>query len=454
MLVVLEEGSVWSWGQCIWGQLGLGGKEILSAGGSTTNPTRVGGVEVFGDRIVSASCGYTHSAAVSATGSVFTWGQARHAMLGHGDEEIKMIPTRIGKQMLAGLSALQVACGRAYTVVLTVNGCVWTVGHGSMGQLGHGNRDNKSQLTRVSPEAFSGAVIVMIAAGFSHTVASDMVGGIWSWGGGQTGRLGHGDQEDQLIPTQITDSAGRGRCVLVSTGIFHTVAVMNTGELLGWGSNKDGQIGLGHAIQVVTPTRIGGADAFGGSRVITAAAGGHHTIAVNDQGVVWSFGCGYNGQLGVDSTHTLHTPARIPRLYFGCNSIVSVSAGLQHSSAVTVEGTVYTWGKPQGLGHGDGWRRVTIPTRVALPSCKRVGRCHYKKLSHLHALAFAMGTHNVLSIRSDRDSPCAFANLPMELIQRIVNACVSWPEGQVGEMRGMVQMLGGHAKCSPSMLHT
>ena len=253
MLVVLEEGSVWSWGQCIWGQLGLGGKGILSAGGSTTNPTRVGGVEVFGDRIVSASCGYTHSAAVSATGSVFTWGQARHAMLGHGDEEIKMIPTRIGKQMLAGLSALQVACGRAYTVVLTVNGCVWTVGHGSMGQLGHGNRDNKSQLTRVSPEAFSGAVIVMIAAGFSHTVASDMVGGIWSWGGGQTGRLGHGDQEDQLIPTQITDSAGRGRCVLVSTGIFHTVAVMNTGELLGWGSNKDGQIGLGHAIQVVTP---------------------------------------------------------------------------------------------------------------------------------------------------------------------------------------------------------
>lgn len=453
MLVVLEKGSVWAWGHCIWGQLGLGGDEMQIAGGTTTTPVCVGGLDVFGGPIVSTACGSSHSAAVSGSGSVFTWGYNRDAMLGHGDEELKLVPTLIGKHILAGLSALQVACGGNCTVVLTEDGSVWSVGNGSMGQLGHGNRDNTSQLTRVSPAVFSGAIIVMIASGFSHTVASDKEGSIWSWGAGYAGRLGHGDQNDRLIPTRIQNyhhpySTMFGKCVVVSAGCFHTVAVMDTGALFGWGSNKDGQIGLRDILLTMSPTQIGCKTPHGSciQPVISAAAGGHHTVAVNDKGFVWSFGFGYEGQLGVNSTQSWHTPMRIPRLYFEGHHIVSVSAGLQHSSAVTFDGTIFTWGKGQGLGHGNGWRRVTRPTRVALPSHERVGRCHLQELSKLHTLAFAMGTHNRLSSDVDKDSKCVYFELPSDLVQRIVHACVCWPEGQVGEMRGMVQMLGGYAK--------
>ena len=33
--------------------------------------------------------------------------------------------------------------------------------------------------------------------------------------------------------------------------------------------------------------------------------------------------------------------------------------------------------------------------------------------------------------------------MPGELVQRVVEACVSWPEGRVGELKGVVQLLGG-----------
>jgi hypothetical protein len=33
--------------------------------------------------------------------------------------------------------------------------------------------------------------------------------------------------------------------------------------------------------------------------------------------------------------------------------------------------------------------------------------------------------------------------MPVELVQRAVEACVSWPEGMAGELEGVVRLLGG-----------
>jgi len=108
-----------------------------------------------------------------------------------------------------------------------------------------------------------------------------------------------------------------------------------------------------------------------------------------------------------------------------------------------------------------------VPTPVAphLLESMRVGRCH--SLPPPLGLAFAMGTHDRLGIAAQMAAPaqdgsrksqrqqgkapaaddtnqgCAYVMMPGELVKRVVEACASWPEGQSGELEGVVRLLGG-----------
>ena len=153
-------------------------------------------------------------------------------------------------------------------------------------------------------------------------------------------------------------------------------------------------------------------------------------------------------RLGQNDENDRQVFTRIAAQHFGLAKIVSASAGDSHSSAVTEDGALYTWGKGLGLGHGDRENK-RVPTRVAahLLHGTRVGRCH--SLPPQLALAFAMGTHPRLgsadetAVAGADTTNCAYASMPGELVQRVVEACVSWPEGRAGELEGVVRLLGG-----------
>jgi len=176
------------------------------------------------------------------------------------------------------------------------------------------------------------------------------------------------------------------------------------------------------------------------------------------------------GKLGHNNCNNRMVPTLIEAQHFGNAKIVSVASGFLHSSAVTEEGTLYTWGHASGLGHADGEAKW-VPTRIApsLLQGARVGRCH--NLPPMHALAFAMGTHSRLGscaaptgvaaggssqrrsqrqqgktlAVADKGKDCEYVTMPGELVQRVVEACVSWPEepeGRAGELEGVVRLLG------------
>ena len=172
---------------------------------------------------------------------------------------------------------------------------------------------------------------------------------------------------------------------------------------------------------------------------------------------------GERGALGHNDQNDRLVPTRIDAQHFGNANIVSAAAGQLHSAAVTEEGALYTWGDAEGLGHADEQARL-VPTAVAsrLLQGARVGRCH--SLPPLIALAFAMGTHARLGSAAptgpaisgrrsrrqqgkapsaDNGKDCEYSSMPGELVQRVVEACVSWPEGRAGELEGVVRLLGG-----------
>jgi len=44
---------------------------------------------------------------------------------------------------------------------------------------------------------------------------------------------------------------------------------------------------------------------------------------------------------------------------------------------------------------------------------------------------------------ADDGKDCEYVMMPGELVQRVVEACVSWPEGRAGELEGVVRLIGG-----------
>ena len=96
-------------------------------------------------------------------------------------------------------------------------------------------------------EAFAGRRVAAVSVG-DHSLAITADGAVWSWGRGLSGRLGHGDQRDQLLPKKVEVLAER-RVNAVSAGGDHSIATNSDGAVFTWGKGGGGTPGggkLGH----------------------------------------------------------------------------------------------------------------------------------------------------------------------------------------------------------------
>lgn len=209
--------------------------------------------------MVAACCGPIHTMALTATGLVYSWSsQAGHITLGHGSYNSQRTPRRIeALQGMMGISA-----GGQHSAAWSKRGVVWTWGAGGFGQLGHGNADNQCVPHMV--QALAGKKVVGVATGNNHTAAWTEAGELLTWGGNDSGQLGHGDEEMDVtnarmdeeevaegtpclfLPRVVQALKGR-RVVLAAAGgsSRHTVASTGDGKLWGSGSGGGGQLGTG-----------------------------------------------------------------------------------------------------------------------------------------------------------------------------------------------------------------
>jgi alpha-tubulin suppressor-like RCC1 family protein len=127
-LFVLGEGGPW---------LGLG-EAGPGFSAPQRSPTAVPSERFRGARVVMTSCGAMHQCALTDSGDVYCWGQGG-PRLGHGDAEDREVPTSIGQEMFGGCTVILVACGGVHTAAVTSSGALYTWGFGGEGRLGHGD---------------------------------------------------------------------------------------------------------------------------------------------------------------------------------------------------------------------------------------------------------------------------------------------------------------------------
>lgn len=192
--------------------------------------------------------------------------------------------------------------GGVHTAALTSDGQLFTFGLGKDGRLGHGNdHDQLSPKRVVGLEHHS---IVQVACGGHHTGALTAEGEVYTFGFDDDGRLGHNCTGHVLSPKQVEALAGT-HIRQISCGCWHSAALSTNDELYTWGSNKSGQLGHGHKKSVPFPQM---AMQKKGGGITMVACGTAHTAVLLQNGQVFTWGKAEDGRLGYESKEDQTTP--------------------------------------------------------------------------------------------------------------------------------------------------
>jgi alpha-tubulin suppressor-like RCC1 family protein len=189
-LALSRDGTVMVCGYNGEGQLGLG---------DTAQRDTFTVVPSLSD-VVDIDAGDDHTIAVTCEGEVWTWGKG--PATGHGvDDEDTMwlVPTKVTGGGIEQAVVVQVAAGDDHSMALTATGSLYSWGKGDSGQLGHGDKENLAV-----PRVVGGIVgaVVGMAGGEVHSLVITGEGRVLVFGSGEMLGLGAGVGE-ALVPTAI-----------------------------------------------------------------------------------------------------------------------------------------------------------------------------------------------------------------------------------------------------------
>ena len=265
-------------------------------------------------------------------------GRGNNGQLGNGGTSDKTTPT-LTSSLGTGRTAVALSSGASHTCAILDNGAVSCWGSGSSGQLGNGGWSGKTTPTLTSSLG-TGRTAVALSSGDYHTCAILDNGAVSCWGRGDYSQLGNGGTSDKTTPT-LTSSLGTGRtAVALSSGDHHTCAILDNGSVSCWGWGIHGRLGNGGTSDKTTPTLTSSLGT--GRTAVALSSGGSHTCAILDNGAVSCWGYGNHGQLGNGGTSAKSTPTLTSSLGTG-RTAVALTSGEYHTCAILDNGAVSCW---------------------------------------------------------------------------------------------------------------
>jgi len=263
VIVVDEEGTAWSWGNNEYGQLGQGDKKHRRI------PTKIPGTGPTGHIIVALAVSKKHSLMLTSRGDVLACGDNTDGQCAQGEMKSKSIEVSKGrskeeieqssvKEVLEptpitynGPPVIKISAGMDFSLILDVEGVVWTFGSQEYGKCGTGSDgsynsqeakvkmrfagiSNPHQIQRVyerdgktkKTKSMQLMRIKNIAAGTHHAAMVDEMGRVFTWGAGSYGRTGLSDPMDTHVPTWISSlDHPRGKMEEVYAGNLCTITL-------------------------------------------------------------------------------------------------------------------------------------------------------------------------------------------------------------------------------------
>lgn len=209
---------------------------------------------------------------------------------------------------------------------------------------------------------FSNISIKYISCGHEHIVGLSLTGKIFTWGIGTSGCLGHNDLKNYTRP-EIVNFVNDQEFKFIECGGYHTVALTENGDVWTWGRNDVFQCGVKSkklyrdqiGLVALRPFRL---KTLG--KVQSVACGEAHSLFLNISGEVIGCGWGEEGQLTCSAKNDEFNILRFPE------KIVKIKCGGVFSASISENGHVYVWGNGNcgELGLGMSIKTADFPTLI------------------------------------------------------------------------------------------
>ncbi|XP_019208928.1 transcriptional regulator ATRX isoform X2 [Oreochromis niloticus] len=268
------------------------------------------------------SCGGEHSAVITENGRLLMFGGNTWGQLGLRIKPSARKPTSV--KALKSEKVKLAACGRDHTIVCTFHGSVYSAGSNQDGQLGLGHCDKSTYFHLLRPFC-DWAPIKMLSAGCNTSAALTEDGRLFMWGDNSVGQIAFGDEGFAAEPREVHV----GEAVIwVSCGYKHSAFVTVYGRLYTFGESANGRLGLqkeqlaNHRVPQQVQGVLG--------HVTRVCCGGEHTVVLTDSGLLYTFGDGRHGKLGLGEENFINQFSPTLCTRFLQYAVQSVSCGGHH----------------------------------------------------------------------------------------------------------------------------
>lgn len=286
-LAVKTNGTLWSWGNGQFGQLGNG---IFNS--ATPNVTQVGTATDW----LQVSAGNRFSLAIKTNGTLWSWGLNSTGQLGQNNLIDLNLPAQVG----TANNWVRIDAGHQHSLAVDAMGFMHAWGNNTFGQLGDGtNTTSLVPIVVTSSNNWS-----LVSAGHDHSMALDANNILFTFGNNVNGQLCDGTNTASNVPVPISFS-GAGTVsfyIAISAGNSFSLAIRNDSTLWSGGFNTAGQLGLGNNTAVNVLNQVGT-----NNNHFAISAGDTHSLVLDNTLSLFSTGRNIEGELSIGTNANTNT---------------------------------------------------------------------------------------------------------------------------------------------------
>ena len=401
VLALNDDDILYSWGYNGSGQLGNGTT-------ANTNPIPTSLVAPFNTSTwKSVVACYNNTLALNYSNILYIWGNNDYGGLGNGSTNAPAYnptPGLLVAPFNTSTWKSVVNNGNGHALALNNSDILYGWGFNYYGQLGTGITvwSNPTPTLLVAP--FNTSTWRFVTSGYEFTSALNYSNILYSWGRNLTGALGNGTTaEYSATPTLLVAPFNTSTWKSVVCCMEYTLALNYNNILYSWGRNNYGQLGNGTtAITNSTPTLL--VAPFNTSTWKSIIGGGYHTLALNYNDILYSWGFNYYGQLGNGTTATYNSTPSLLVAPFNTSTWRFVASGYDCVFAINYSNILYVWGNNAYGRLGDSSTATYSPIPITISTTSTMTRIMKSKsafgvdnttgTAHIDGTLFAWGNNN------------------------------------------------------------